>query len=147
MGIRPVGVAFDGANIWVSNFGDNTVTKISPANQQIPSISSAGIVPLCSTASTIQPGEWISIYGNNLSSGTAVWNGNFPRKARRRLRVINDEDLLATRELLQVLVEALEISPRDSGISSEKLRTLVEPSADDPPYPHPSRRLSKAADI
>jgi uncharacterized protein (TIGR03437 family) len=26
----------------------------------------------------IQPGEWVSIYGTNLASGTAVWNGDFP---------------------------------------------------------------------
>jgi uncharacterized protein (TIGR03437 family) len=48
-----------------------------PADQG-PSILPAGIVPLYSTASTIQPGEWVSIFGANLASGTAVWNGDFP---------------------------------------------------------------------
>ena len=28
MGQTPVGIAFDGANIWVANFGDGTVTKL-----------------------------------------------------------------------------------------------------------------------
>jgi uncharacterized protein (TIGR03437 family) len=39
----------------------------------LPAISSGGIVP-----GTIQPGEWVSIYGTNLASGTATWTGNFP---------------------------------------------------------------------
>jgi len=43
-----------------------------------PSISPGGIVPLCGTVSIIQPGEWVSIFGNNLASGTDVWNGDFP---------------------------------------------------------------------
>ncbi len=43
-----------------------------------PVISPGGIVPLYSTASTIQPGEWISIYGSNLAYGTTAWSGNFP---------------------------------------------------------------------
>src|SRR5438128_1483930 len=45
---------------------------------QVPSISPNGIVPLFSASTTIQPGEWVSIYGTNLASGTAVWTGNFP---------------------------------------------------------------------
>jgi uncharacterized protein (TIGR03437 family) len=36
------------------------------------------VVPLYTTATTIHPGEWISIYGSNLASSTAVWTGNFP---------------------------------------------------------------------
>jgi uncharacterized protein (TIGR03437 family) len=44
----------------------------------VPSIASGGVVPLDSTASTIQPGEWVSIFGSNLGSGTTVWNGTFP---------------------------------------------------------------------
>jgi uncharacterized protein (TIGR03437 family) len=45
---------------------------------QAPSISVGGVVPLCGTVSIIQPGEWVSIFGNNLASGTDVWNGDFP---------------------------------------------------------------------
>ena len=38
-----------------------------------------GIVPLYSTTSTIQAGEWISIYGTNLGPAPyALWNGDFP---------------------------------------------------------------------
>jgi len=45
---------------------------------QAPSISPGGVVPVFGTVNTIQPGEWVSIYGNNLASGNAVWNGDFP---------------------------------------------------------------------
>ena len=43
-----------------------------------PSIAPGGIVPIDSSASTIQPGEWVSIYGVNLASASAFWTGNFP---------------------------------------------------------------------
>ena len=35
-------------------------------------------MPLFSTVSTIQAGEWISIYGTNLANESAQWNGDFP---------------------------------------------------------------------
>lgn len=43
-----------------------------------PSISPGGIVPLYSTSTVIQPGEFISIYGQNLASSSVVWKGDFP---------------------------------------------------------------------
>ena len=45
---------------------------------QAPSISPGGVVPVDSTINTIQPGEWVSIYGTGLASGTAFWKGDFP---------------------------------------------------------------------
>jgi uncharacterized protein (TIGR03437 family) len=45
---------------------------------QAPSISRGGVVPLYGSVNIIQPGEWISIYGSHLATGTAVWNGDFP---------------------------------------------------------------------
>jgi len=45
---------------------------------QAPSISPGGVVPLCGTVNIIQPGEWVSIFGNNLASGTVIWDGDFP---------------------------------------------------------------------
>jgi len=39
----------------------------------LPVISSNGVVP-----ASIEPGEWVSIYGTNLASGIANWNGDFP---------------------------------------------------------------------
>lgn len=51
----------------------------SQASQsQTPSISPNGVVPVYSTANTIQAGEWISIYGSNLANQTALWNNDFP---------------------------------------------------------------------
>jgi uncharacterized protein (TIGR03437 family) len=43
-----------------------------------PTIRGGGVVPIFGSANTIQPGEWISVYGANLASGTATWNGDFP---------------------------------------------------------------------
>jgi uncharacterized protein (TIGR03437 family) len=39
----------------------------------LPAIQSGGIEP-----ATIQPGEWVSIFGNNLATSTANWNADFP---------------------------------------------------------------------
>jgi len=41
-----------------------------------PAITAGGIVPVYSKTSTIQPGEWVSIYGTNLAGSTASWNGD-----------------------------------------------------------------------
>lgn len=45
---------------------------------QAPSITPGGVVPLCGVTSTIQAGEWVTIYGTNLASVTATWNNDFP---------------------------------------------------------------------
>ena len=42
-----------------------------------PSIASGRIVPIFSNVNTIQPGEWVSIFGMNLAGSTASWNGTF----------------------------------------------------------------------
>ena len=53
--------------------------KASQQSQlQAPTISAGGVVPIFSTVNIIQPGEWVSIYGTNLASETATWNGDFP---------------------------------------------------------------------
>ena len=43
-----------------------------------PKINPYGVVPIDNTRPTIQPGSWISIYGDKLAPSTAVWNGDFP---------------------------------------------------------------------
>lgn len=43
-----------------------------------PSITPGGIVPLFGMTNTIESGELVTIYGNNLADETAVWNGDFP---------------------------------------------------------------------
>ena len=66
--------AFQPAN--AGNF-DGFIAKI---NNSVPSptITAGGVVPVYSTVSTIQPGEWVSIYGTNLANGISTWTGNFP---------------------------------------------------------------------
>ena len=58
----------------------NSAVQTGQANpgQAAPSIPGGGVVPVYGSASTIQPGEWITIYGSNLASGTVMWNGDFP---------------------------------------------------------------------
>jgi uncharacterized protein (TIGR03437 family) len=43
-----------------------------------PAITAGGVVPIFSSSTTIQPGSWVSIYGNNLAGPSTEWNGNFP---------------------------------------------------------------------
>jgi len=50
----------------------------SSQTEQPPTISAGGVAPLDGTVNTIQPGEWVSIYGTNLADSTEVWNGDFP---------------------------------------------------------------------
>jgi uncharacterized protein (TIGR03437 family) len=97
-GLFPGGVDVDAqGNIYVAGFtqmtdlpattgalrtanAGSTDVFIAKINTSIPSptVTPAGIVPIYSTVSTVQPGEWISIYGANLAGGTATWTGNFP---------------------------------------------------------------------
>jgi uncharacterized protein (TIGR03437 family) len=53
-------------------------TNLLKIGEPLPSIMPGGIVPVASPVGTIQAGEWVSIYGNNLASGTASWAGDFP---------------------------------------------------------------------
>jgi len=57
-----------------------TSLQLSPASGgSSPTIGAGGILPHDSrTATAIQPGSWVDIYGTNLASGTATWNGDFP---------------------------------------------------------------------
>ena len=43
-----------------------------------PVILQNGVVPIDSSSTTIQPGEWISIFGSDLALEAATWNGDFP---------------------------------------------------------------------
>lgn len=95
---------FQGGTLWAS-LGYNTgpaigtlntstaaetiVTNVVPGNINAlapyplaplpqPSILSGGIVPVYSSSTTIQAGEWVSIFGTNLAAASATWTGNFP---------------------------------------------------------------------
>ena len=57
-----------------------TKLQLSPAaaNPNAPTITSGGINPLYSSATTIQPGAWAQMYGTNLGpAGTTLWKGDF----------------------------------------------------------------------
>ena len=61
--------------------------QLSPSSGSSPSIGAGGILPHDSrTAAAIQPGSWVDIYGTNLASGTATWNGDFPLSLGRHQR-------------------------------------------------------------
>jgi uncharacterized protein (TIGR03437 family) len=76
---EPRGIAFDSSgNLWVAEQGNNRVLEYGVQPPPPPSIFQGGIAPAYSTVATIQPGEWVSIYGTNLASSTATWDGGFP---------------------------------------------------------------------
>jgi len=68
-------------DVYMNSFGAATPLVLTPGsatNPNVPAITNNGVVPLYSTATTIQPTSWISIYGTNLATSTALWTGNFP---------------------------------------------------------------------
>jgi uncharacterized protein (TIGR03437 family) len=50
-----------------------TITQAGTAT-----INSGGIVPVCSSSATVQPGSWFSIYGSDFATSTTTWSGDFP---------------------------------------------------------------------
>jgi uncharacterized protein (TIGR03437 family) len=70
--------AFQATNHSANSSSNAFVAKVDlNANMPPPSITPGGIVPVDSTVGTIQPGEWVSIYGTNLASATEIWSGDF----------------------------------------------------------------------
>jgi uncharacterized protein (TIGR03437 family) len=57
---------------------NGSVVLTTGAPVPFATITPRGIVPVSSNFTTIQPGSWISIYGNNLANGVTLWNGTFP---------------------------------------------------------------------
>lgn len=75
----------DVVHILASNdSGQQVIYRATPVgllpNNGVPAVQAGGIGPLYSSSSTLQPGSWVSIYGVNLASRVAVWNGDFPTK-------------------------------------------------------------------
>lgn len=66
-------------------------TRLASADTVAVSISQGGVVPIYSSATTIQPGSWISIYGTNLAGGTTVWNNDFPEMLGGTTVTINNK--------------------------------------------------------
>ena len=69
------GVTFSTTAQALLNLASTNLLKIGEPS---PSILPGGVVPVASPVGTIQAGEWVSIYGNNLASGMASWTGTFP---------------------------------------------------------------------
>jgi uncharacterized protein (TIGR03437 family) len=64
-----------------TNVYTSTLQLTPAAAVSAPVIDPDGVVPVDSSATTIQPGSWVSIYSftaKNLANGTAFWNGDFP---------------------------------------------------------------------
>jgi uncharacterized protein (TIGR03437 family) len=61
-----------------TGYADDRIRLLTPSTAA-PVISSGGVVPIYSSATTVQPGSWVSIYGNNFTSASATWNGDFPQ--------------------------------------------------------------------
>ena len=57
-----------------------------------PAIRAGGVVALNTTVSTIQPGAWFTIYGNDLAPQTAVWQGDFPTTLEGTSVKVNGKD-------------------------------------------------------
>lgn len=87
--VLPTAASFSTATLSIGGIGEPLIGSASfsytgqtcaqaPTVPSLPSITAGGIVPLYSAATTIEPGEWVSIYGNNLAAGTETWNGDFP---------------------------------------------------------------------
>jgi uncharacterized protein (TIGR03437 family) len=76
---QPQGVAVDASgDIFIADTVNNRIREVSASTAPAPSITSGGVVSVDSTVTTIQPGEFVSIYGTNLGpSPPANWTGIF----------------------------------------------------------------------
>lgn len=75
------GVTIDvSGNLYIADSTNNRVREVYGAAPpgSTPALTSGGIVPIYSSATTVQPGSWISIFGTNLASAATTWNNNFP---------------------------------------------------------------------
>ncbi len=75
---QPGGICLDASNaVYIADTNNLRIRKL--ANSLTPSITAGGIGPVYSSATTIQPGSWVSIYGINLAPDTYIWNNDFPK--------------------------------------------------------------------
>jgi len=73
------GVALDqSGNLYIADSTNNRIREVYAVASGPPAITAGGIVPVYSSATTIQPGSWVSIFGSNLASGISTWKGDFP---------------------------------------------------------------------
>jgi len=70
-------------------FANPFASALAAADTATVSINPGGIVPVYSTSTTIQAGSWVSIYGKNLATGNAIWNGDFPTNLGGTMVTVN----------------------------------------------------------
>ena len=76
---HPKAIALDpSGDLFIADTGNNRIREAAVSTVPPPTINSGGIVAVDSTVTTIQAGEWVSIYGANLANTTASWAGDFP---------------------------------------------------------------------
>jgi len=93
-------ISGDGSTLIIGGPADNnsagaawifTTLSSSQIQSNGPTIYQGGIVPLGSSVSMIQSGSWVSIFGTNLASQTAAWNGDFPKSLAGTSVTINNK--------------------------------------------------------
>lgn len=77
--------------IYFADDVNERIRLLTPVPQP-PAITLSGIVPVFSSATTIQPGEWCSIYGTHFAVGTTAWNGNFPTSLGNTTVTVNGKN-------------------------------------------------------
>lgn len=89
-------------------FAGQFAAQLAGADTVTVSISAGGIVPASSTVSgPIQAGSWINIYGSNLATGVANWNGDFPTSLNGTTVTINNKSaFISYVSPLQINVQA-----------------------------------------
>ncbi|MGA8763019.1 MAG: hypothetical protein WB562_09160 [Candidatus Sulfotelmatobacter sp.] len=76
VGTNPRGVCFDGANIWVANYGSNTVTKLAANDGTVLGTFNVGTAP--ANVAFDGANVWVTNFGSNnvtklrASDGTAL---------------------------------------------------------------------------
>jgi uncharacterized protein (TIGR03437 family) len=67
-------------DVFIVDTLNNRIREVTASVVPPPSITPNGVVAVDSTVTTIQQGEWVSIYGKNLGPTQPVtWTGNFPQ--------------------------------------------------------------------
>lgn len=67
-------------------------TRVAVGDTLAVSITPGGVVPIYSSSTTIQPGSWVSIYGNNFASGIVNWNNDFATTLANTTVTINGKN-------------------------------------------------------
>jgi uncharacterized protein (TIGR03437 family) len=73
------GLAGPGTVTPTNIYSAKVVLQPGAASTNTPTINAGGVVPIGSAVNTVSAGSWVAIYGDNLATTTASWNGDFPQ--------------------------------------------------------------------